>query len=143
MREELENQLREKYPPILNAEESRFYGFECGEGWYDIIDTMCGLIQHKIDWNNAEGKFHHHKPLNPRIPQVVAAQVKEKFGSLRFYYSGGNNEVRGIVEMAEEMSRKTCEVCGNKGSVRDFNWISTLCDEHARIREERTKEKAA
>jgi hypothetical protein len=35
----------------------------------------------------------------------VIYQVKEKFGKLRFYYEGGDDVVRGLVLMAEVLSR--------------------------------------
>lgn len=65
------------------------------------------------------------------IPQVEAVQVKEKFGTLRFYYEGGDEYIRGLVTMAEAMSAYTCEVCGAPGEARGGGWIRTLCDKHA------------
>lgn len=69
-------------------------------------------------------------------PQVVAAQVKEKFGTLRFYIDGGDDVVRGMIALAEGMSAVTCEICGNSGQVRSRprTWIRTLCDEHDKNR---------
>ncbi len=63
-------------------------------------------------------------------PQVVATQVKEKFGTLNFYYYGGDDVIYGIVRMAESMSAVTCEVCGNSGNISDTSWIRTLCQKH-------------
>ena len=63
-------------------------------------------------------------------PQIVAHQVKEKFGGLRFYYNGGDDVVDGMVRMAESWAAHTCEVCGNIGSARGEGWIRTLCNEH-------------
>ena len=65
------------------------------------------------------------------VEQVIAAQVKEKFGALRFYYDGGDEYIRGAVTMAEFMSTVTCEDCGKPGSKSNkSNWIKTVCDEH-------------
>ena len=64
-------------------------------------------------------------------PQVVAMQVKEKFGTLRFYYSGGDDVVSGIERMADSMSAVMCEKCGAPGRSRHGGWIRTLCDTHA------------
>ena len=61
-------------------------------------------------------------------PQVVASQVKEKFGSLRFYYDGGDEHISGIVRMAEAMSGSTCEDCGNVGQRISGGWIRVLCN---------------
>jgi hypothetical protein len=76
------------------------------------------------------GEVPHWRMVKPEVPQVVAAQVKEKFGTLRFYFDGGDDYVRGLVAMAESMSTVTCEECGNPGKQRGGRWIQTLCDEH-------------
>jgi hypothetical protein len=62
--------------------------------------------------------------------QVVVDQVKEKFGGLRFYYTGGDDLIDGMVRMAESMSEVTCEECGYPGTTRGGGWVRTLCDKH-------------
>ena len=66
-------------------------------------------------------------------PQVVVSQIKEKFGTLRFYYSGGDEYVDGLEHMADSMSSVMCEDCGCPGKSRSSKgkWIRTLCDRHA------------
>jgi hypothetical protein len=133
MNDELANKLNEKYPKIFHKESRDgkvipFY-FECGDGWYNIIDSLCAVLQHKIDWNNAEGKYSAYKPKEPRKQQVVAYQVKEKFGGLRFYAMNMDEEMLGALNVAEAMSTRTCETCGSPGTCReDANWIITICD---------------
>ena len=68
-------------------------------------------------------------------PQVVAVQVKEKFGTLRFYYEGGDDKIDGMVRMAESMSAVICEQCGAPGTTGGTRWISTLCETHRAERE--------
>jgi hypothetical protein len=80
-----------------------------------------GNIQHHIDWKNKNSEV---------VPQVTLDQVKEKFGGLRFYYTGGDEHIRGLVSMAESMSEVTCEVCGSPGKRDGNGWISTRCEEH-------------
>ena len=63
----------------------------------------------------------------PAVQQVVVQQVKEKFGTLRFYYQGGDEYIAGLVAMAESMSACTCEQCGVPGTTGGKGWISTLC----------------
>lgn len=65
-------------------------------------------------------------------PQVIATQVKEKFGTLRFYYYGGDEYCRGIESLAESMSAVTCEDCGNPGKLLTQGWFKTLCETHAK-----------
>jgi hypothetical protein len=61
------------------------------------------------------------------IPQVTLDQVKEKFGTLRFYYTGGDDIIDGMVRMAESMTGVTCEECGNVGERRGGGWVHTYC----------------
>lgn len=128
MREELDKELCSKYPKIFNLrygdmqDSAMVWGFECGDGWHNIIDQLCGYIQHHIDWCNRKEET---------VDQVVAQQVKEKFGTLRFYYDGGDEYIRGLVAMAEGVSSVTCEECGVPGHLRNTGWYRTLCDGHA------------
>jgi len=129
MKEELDNILCERYPKIFAdrykpmTETAMCWGFNIGDGWYQIIDSLCGQIQNHIDWQNRRGV---------EITQVVATQVKEKFGGLRFYYEGGDDTVDGMVRMAESWASNTCEQCGQPGRTRGHGWIYTSCDTHAR-----------
>jgi hypothetical protein len=123
MKHELDEKLCEKYPEIFRDRHgdkmatAMCWGFECGDGWYDIIDALCGCVQGYTSTNEK--------------PQVVAVQVKEKYGTLRFYTYGGNDFTEGMIWMAEAMSARTCEVCGNPGKLWGGGWVRTLCDEHA------------
>ena len=181
MKKELDEMLCEKYPKIFGdrnksmKETCMCWGFEHGDGWFNIINAMCSSIQHHIDWSRTNRndalrfnralrcaltkqdktsliKFFTYGKNDPgswaiksaeaaiasaeyrevpaACPQVVAEQVKEKFGTLRFYYRGGDEYVRGVVDMAENMSSITCEACGNPGECIDGGWIRTLCEEH-------------
>ena len=105
--------LLEKYPQLFKNATNRYspmvFGIECGPGWRSIIESVCRLL---------EGK------------DVVFDQVKEKYGSLRIYWSGPDDGfVEGVIAMAEEMSRQTCDRCGNRGSTRGTGWLVTTCDE--------------
>ena len=65
---------------------------------------------------------------------MVALQVKEKYSTLRFYYSGGDAVINGMVELAEEMSYHICEECGafNETVCRDSTvWLLTKCSKCA------------
>jgi len=160
MREELDKKLCEAYPLIFaqrngNMRETCMcWGFCCGDGWYSILDAMCANIQGHINWRlqqiesahkfNAEleealvNGFEGWPSWKPREPldipepveQVVAIQVKEKFGTLRFYFGGGDAYIDGIISMAESMSARMCEECGAPGTSTSGGWIQTLCEEH-------------
>jgi len=128
MKLELDALLCEKYPKMMvnrnksMMETTMYWGFECGDGWYNIIDQLMGNIQHHIDWRNRKGEI---------VTQVTVDQVKEKFGTLRFYYTGGDDYIDGLVSMAESMSGVTCETCGNPGKSTGGGWIKTVCEAHS------------
>jgi hypothetical protein len=106
----------------------------CDKGWEPIIYHLSSTIQHYIDRSNSRRQWlidNKFKDIPEPIEQVKVAQVKEKYGGLRFYYDYGDEFIAGLVEMAEIWAERTCEVCGEKGSLRgDLPWIRTLCDEH-------------
>lgn len=64
------------------------------------------------------------------VEYIRVVQIKEKFGGLRFYFDGGNEYIRGLVDMAETWAGHTCEKCGEVGYQRGGGWIRTLCDFH-------------
>ena len=137
MKEELDKKLCEKYPKIFKnrngsmQETCMYWGFSHDDGWYDIIDSLCASIQNHI--NNKRYQFREMSQEDfDEEHQVVAAQVKEKFGGLRFYVDGGDDWVYGAISMAESISYRTCEVCGAPGKTRGTGWIRTTCDEHTK-----------
>lgn len=135
MKEELDNQLCEKYPKIFKMrhgsmqETAMCFGFEHGDGWFEIIDTACRNIQHHVDWKR---KVEPYAGMTDEefdeTHQPVAAQVKEKFSGLRFYMDNADDYVYGVINTAESLSYKTCESCGFPGKKRGGAWIKTLCD---------------
>lgn len=191
MREELDEILVKKYPKIFKnrygdvRQTLMVFGFECGDGWFNIIDALCANIQGHVNqsrrsraialrFNRAlarakkgdmNGLYHFYtygtgdkwsehavktahislergeeRTVNAACPQVVAVQVKEKFGTLRFYYDCGDEFVSGVTAMAESMSARTCEVCGNPGKVYHSGWVTTLCPTHAKERNREEEE---
>ncbi len=142
MTEEKDKTLCEKYPKIFRdrnrsmKETCMCWGFEHGDGWYDILHAACANIQNHIDWKRKIEPFTGMTDAEfDEAHQPIAAQVKEKFGGLRFYVDNCDDYVRGVIAMAESMSYRTCEDCGGVGSRRSGGWIRTLCDGcHARGR---------
>jgi len=94
------------------------WGICTGDGWYWLIDNLCLQLQHDTDVNDQ--------------PQVVASQVKEKFGGLRFYVNGGTDQQYGAIHFAEMLSSSICEICGTtKGVGQTEGWINSLCEKCA------------
>lgn len=124
--EEFTKRMEEKYPKMFSEP---YGGFAIGKGWYHIIELLCEHIQTYIDWNNTRAE-RHPGSCYKTVEQVKVEQIKEKFGGLRFYYSGGNDTISGMVTMAESWAEHSCETCGDIGKRRSGGWIRTLCDKH-------------
>ena len=98
------------------------FGFSCGDGWFDIIYDLSKEINDLC------------KNIDPY--PITVLQVKEKFGSLRYYYNvicdDDNlfNKIEEFILNAEKRSNKTCEECGKfSGSKTQINgWVSNLCE---------------
>jgi hypothetical protein len=71
----------------------------CPIGWLPLLDYLCKHLQFICD--------------NNEIDQVVAVQVKEKFGELRFKHRGGDASTRAVVLFAEGLSRRIDPISGN------------------------------
>lgn len=84
-----------------------------GPGWKKIVeDLIDDLIS--LGWDG------------------TILQVKEKFGTLRFYIGSGNEALWARISEAENLSAVTCEVCGEPGQQYYDGWITTLCPTHAK-----------
>lgn len=139
MNNELQKELYEKYPDLFSnrnrspMESCMSWGCEVGNGWYELLSSVCWRIsQHE---KNIEDRVRirakNEKPNDQSDLDYVPVkfdQVKEKYGGLRIYFSGGDDYVDGLVSMAEEYSYKVCEVCGNAGKPDKGGWITTLCE---------------
>lgn len=121
MNNELSLKLFEDFPilyqqKVLSPQHSLMcFGFSCGDGWYSLIREL----SEKIEGYNGK---------NPDSP-IVAVQVKEKFGALRFYVDHSSGEVETWIREAEAESSMTCERCGEPGKLRGNGWLRTLCDD--------------
>ncbi len=120
MKAELDRRLCAHHPRLFrNRHSDRMTtmtrGFECGDGWFDLIDVLSFEIDRYADDVGLD---------------VTAVQVKEKFGSLRFYERGGDAYVRGLTEMAMALSEQICEECGQPGTLSGQGWRRTLCPDH-------------
>ena len=139
MEEELQDKLFEKYPNLFSnrskspRESCMAWGIECGNGWYELLASVCWKVfQHerniedRLRLRNEAGKENDQSDLE--YTPIKFDQIKEKYGGLRIYYSGGDDYIHGVVSMAEEYSYKVCEVCGSFGKPNKGGWITTLCD---------------
>ena len=124
----LDKELCSNFPAIMAErrlgamQTAMCWGFDHDDGWYNILATAMKMIQSYIDMR---------KRLGVEVEQVVFEQVKEKFGTLRFYMDGYNDKISAYESFAEAMSARTCEDCGSPGKTRYEGWYRTLCDKHA------------
>ena len=118
--------------------------FNAREQGYDaLLKFYSGGVREPSDYEieRAEETMKNGVIIPPEIPQVTIDQIKEKFGCLRFYYSGGDEYISGMVTLAESMSGVTCEECGSIGERRSGGWIRTLCDTHEAEKQAKMKER--
>lgn len=92
----------EKEPETTDVD----FEMSCDNGWKDIIMTAC------IEMHNYNIRKQAH---DLAYTPVRIEQIKEKFGSLRIYTTGGDNWTNGVIDMAESMSKLVCEVSGDRG----------------------------
>ena len=133
----LEVHLTKTYPKLFRdmygdkKKTCMAWGCACGDGWFFLLEHLCGNIQRHIDHRKEMIKKGFKEDT---ISQVVFLQVKEKFGALRIYYSGGDQYIGNIITYTESLSCWICENCGkfNQEVGRTGKgWIQSLCVECA------------
>ena len=90
-------------------------GFECNTGWLQLLTDLSFKLEKLI-------------LEQPKPKDFFATQVKEKYGTLRFYMSIYSDEMEKLIEEAEDESAKTCEICGKPGELRYDGWYRVQCD---------------
>jgi hypothetical protein len=161
MRKELDETLCAKYPQIFRDRNGDMrttlmcWGFECGDGWYNIIDILCSKLTG--EYRSAKSRYEFIKDRlgekkfgdkvitqeeidaakltmdEEALKVPVAVQIKEKFGGLRFYVQAATDTHYHYISFAESMSYRTCEQCGAPGKTYTDGWHKTLCDIHAEM----------
>ena len=125
MDKELQEQIFKEFPELYRERHLDIYtscmcrGFECGNGWYKIIHNLSNEIMEKSE--------------DAGVPVPAVAQVKQKFGELRFSITPSDcGYFQDLIRHAEDTSRITCEVCGNHAATVNITkgWLMTLCRQH-------------
>ena len=124
---------------------SKWYNF-----WYKIVDWIDDKVLDKIfflpsyteldamesGWRKAFGiqmckeikaELKKHKFLY----KYRITQIKEKWGYLHWYDSGTpkDSKIYDIIRKYEQISAKTCIVCGKPATKMSTGWISPYCDD--------------
>jgi hypothetical protein len=124
-----------------------YFGFDCGDGWFDLLWMLSLALEEELGYSWRQSKTFLFKNWLSRwwnaygwgnvwfpYTGVRATQVKEKYGTLRFYFMGvpwheSDARINTLIRLAERLSSMTCEQCGNYGVERGPGWIQTLCDD--------------
>ena len=127
MREDLEEELQTRYIFMRRSDMDTIYekyGCQCENGWYNLIDETCSRIQAVYDEMLI-------------APSLKILQIKEKFGTLRFYFELPTRDetlrerITRIVDEAQVKSAQICERCGSvnrEKKIRTEDYYQTLCD---------------
>lgn len=108
----------------LDIEEDKIYTFiDCApNGWARLCEDLCAEIKPLLERVGYENKYR-------------LCQVKEKYGTLRWYDNGVPdeiwNEYNAIIRKYEELSAKTCCICGAPATKISTGWFSPFCDKCA------------
>ena len=124
MNETTQKQLLDKYSHLFAGEGTPFgaWGFETHDGWNDLVANLLA----ELDKYGKENKV-----------EIKILQLKTKLSSIRCYVSAlpetNFDSVFRIIDKYEEISKVTCEECGQAGKVKNFNgWLKTVCPEHSK-----------
>lgn len=114
--------LCEKYP-FLVSDNNINYEYtkldEMPDGWRRAFgEQMCEEIARELEANNMSDTYH-------------VLQIKEKYGSLRWYDNGFTEHGNEIISKYEELSKRTCISCGEPATLVSTGWISPWCDKCA------------
>jgi len=87
-----------------------------GRGWHPLLDYFAKNIDYQVSKGD--------------MPPVNISQVKEKYGGLRLYTSGGNDLTDILAAFCEDLSYKYCAECGKLAEATDkTGWWQTLCED--------------
>jgi len=125
MTPEHDAELRRRFPlvfqgPLINGEPIR-----CGDGWFHLLFMLCSGLQNLLAEVPFEMRWDYR-----------AEQVKEKFGTLRFYLGRYQTlDMLRLIGLAERASATTCDVCGEPGTLGTENMlVAVRCAEHRETR---------
>lgn len=95
------------------------WGFAHDDGWFNIIYELSHQIEDELQKKTDEFR-----------KEFAVDQVKEKYGTLRYYTNIFDDDIENLIDHAEELSAVTCERCGGPGSLKNLgSWLKTLCSD--------------
>lgn len=110
--------FKKEFPSLFGG--GKYTSLWVGQGWFEILWNLCVSLEGIARARIASG-----------YAPVRVVQVKENYGSLRFYVDGGCSEIHDLIDVAETTSEITCEACGKPGNTLCIReWYQTLCPYH-------------
>lgn len=105
-------------------------GFECGEGWYDILYEF-GRTSHAMLTS------HTDAPVGQEGYPII---IKSKFGRLEIQMwasdfpvavpTGVRERIFRLASQARQQAQTTCHICGRSGELEESGWGQVVCDYH-------------
>lgn len=142
-----QQELYDRFPKMFRqtdlpmTQTAMCWGCSCDDGWFDIIYQACEKVEVYLQEQEKAGvpvmtiPQWHEKIINEGRDESKIlfypefTQIKEKFGTLRLYFDGGDEYIHSVFSEAETLSETTCESCGSEQGVqRTKGWMRTLCD---------------
>ena len=129
MNRKLEKKLITAYPGIFEElarpSSGGSWSIGCGDGWFDLLDTLCLNIQNYFGYT-----------MDDEL-ELVVTDIHREDGGMRFCVEGGDNYIMGLIDMAETMSARMCEECGERGEMdMEGCTTTTLCEVCTELQEE-------
>lgn len=87
---------------------------ETPTGWDKLLENMCEEVNDYLEKHDL-------------IDAYRVDQIKEKFGSLRWYDNG--LIPADLIDKYEILSEQTCAICGKPSDKFTKGWILPICDE--------------
>lgn len=116
----IERLLAAQYRTLLFPKDfsgEAIFGFECNDGWADVIEATLWLVQQRAGASGLD---------------VKVTQAKEKFGQLRIYHRGGDESIGAAFDIAGLVSGCVCEICGMPGGLISIDgWLQARCGQHS------------
>lgn len=118
-------QLVNRFPRLYRLHRDGMAGFGIDKGWFPLLERLSSSL--------TEISLQHGI-------RITARDIKQKWGTLRFYYSvetpttnssrrtQAEEEIRSVIATAEAESAVTCEKCGRPGALRKGRGWRVSCD---------------
>ena len=109
--------LFQKFPDLFQREQL-VHGFECQDGWFELIRAFAGRLR-------------EYQSQCPKLKNFEIVQVLQKMGTLQVNIRGGDAVIKNMILEAEHESQSICELDGVPAAglfVCAPFWFRYLCE---------------